>query len=154
MCVCIIQMLQVYERAYLLCVVTQAYKICQMLQSWDKLLSTSTSTKLHRDCGILLYDQEESDFVHYVKQKSGPLPPGSAVNLNKLNVELFIKMLYGVWCSLQPDHETRGGGVLPYITYTGMCLPTGSWFWSSWFRTGYPVQRRFLERGNWLLFDV
>ena len=41
-----------------------------------------------------------------------------------------------------------------YITYTGMCRPTGSWFWSSWFRTGYPFQRRFLERGNWLLFDV
>ena len=40
-----------------------------------------------------------------------------------------------------------GGGVLPYITYTGMCRPTGSWFWSSWFWTGYPFQRRFLERG-------
>ena len=39
------------------------------------------------------------------------------------------------------------GGVLPYITYTGMCRPTGSWFWSSWLRTGYPFQRRFLERG-------
>ena len=38
-------------------------------------------------------------------------------------------------------------GVLPYITYTGMCPPTGSWFWSSWFRTGYAFQRRFLERG-------
>ena len=32
-----------------------------------------------------------------------------------------------------------GGGVLPYITYTGMCRPTGSWFWSSWFRTGYNI---------------
>ena len=31
------------------------------------------------------------------------------------------------------------GGVLPYITYTGMCRPTGSWFWSSWFRTGYNI---------------
>ena len=39
------------------------------------------------------------------------------------------------------------GGVLPYIRYTGMCRPTGSWFWSSWFRTGYPFQRRFLEWG-------
>ena len=28
-----------------------------------------------------------------------------------------------------------------------MCRPTGSWFWSSWFRTGYPFQRRFLVRG-------
>ena len=35
-----------------------------------------------------------------VKQKCGPSPPGSAVNLNKLNlieIELFINMLYGVW---------------------------------------------------------
>ena len=40
-----------------------------------------------------------------------------------------------------------GGGVLPYITYKGMCRPKGLWFWSSWFRTGYPFQRRFLERG-------
>ena len=41
-----------------------------------------------------------------------------------------------------------GGGLLAYITYTGMCRPTGSWFWCSWFRTGYPFQRRFLERGT------
>ena len=40
-----------------------------------------------------------------------------------------------------------GGGGTPYITYTGMCRPTGSWFWSSWFRTAYPFQRRFLEQG-------
>ena len=43
--------------------------------------------------------------------------------------------------------EAVARGVLPYITYTGMCRPTGSWFWSSLFRTGYPFQRRFLERG-------
>ena len=50
----------------------------------------------------LLYDQAESDFVQ--------CQTGSAVNLNKLNlieIELFIKMLYGVWSSLQPDHETN-----------------------------------------------
>ena len=29
----------------------------------------------------------------------------------------------------------------------GMCRPTRSWFWSSWFRTGYSFQRRFLDRG-------
>ena len=39
------------------------------------------------------------------------------------------------------------GGVLIYITFTGMCRPSGSWFWSSWFRMGYSFQRRFLERG-------
>ena len=43
-------MLQVYERAYRLNVVT--HKICQMLQNWDKLLSTNTLTELHRDWGI------------------------------------------------------------------------------------------------------
>ena len=50
----------------------------------------------------LLYDQAESDFVQ--------CQTGSAVNLNKLNlieIELFIKMLYGVWSPLQPDHETQ-----------------------------------------------
>ena len=46
---------------------------------------------------------------------------------------------------LLPALPPRGGTL--YITYTGMCRPTGSWFWSSWFRTGYPFQRRFLERG-------
>ena len=39
-----------------------------------------------------------------------------------------------------------GGGILPYITYTGKCRPKGSWFWSSWFRMGYRLKRRFLER--------
>ena len=45
-----------------------------------------------------------------VKQKCRPLPSGSAVNLNRLNLietELFIKMRYEVWSSLQPDHETN-----------------------------------------------
>ena len=45
-----------------------------------------------------------------VKQKCGPLSPGSAVNLNKLNlieIELFIKTPYEVWSSLQPNHETN-----------------------------------------------
>ena len=43
--------------------------------------------------------------------------------------------------------EAVGRGVLPCINYTGLCCSTGSWFWSSLFRTGYPFQRRFLERG-------
>ena len=50
----------------------------------------------------LLYDQTESDLVQCQR--------GSAVKLNKLNlieIELFIKMFYGVWSSLQPDHETN-----------------------------------------------
>ena len=49
------------------CVLFKCYKfmkgrICQMLQSWDKLLSSSTSTEIHRDCGIT-DDQAKSDFV-------------------------------------------------------------------------------------------
>ena len=39
-----------------------------------------------------------------------------------------------------------GGGGTP-ITYTGMWRQTGSWFWRSWFRTGYSFQRHVLERG-------
>ena len=103
---CIIQMLEVYERAYRFYVVT--YKICQILQSWDKLVSTSISTE-HRDCGITVRSSGKW-FWPMSNKKCGPLPPGSAVNLNKLNlieIELFIKMLYGVWSSLQPDHETN-----------------------------------------------
>ena len=62
----------------------------------------------------------------------------------------FLNNLGRPWFELGSVHEKFGvwtGGVLPYITYKGMCRPTGSWFWSSWFRTGYPFQRRFLERG-------
>ena len=29
---------------------------------------------------------------------------------------------------LNPYVDVPGGGVLPYITYMGMCRPTGSWF--------------------------
>ena len=43
------------------------------------------------------------------------------------------------WSLHSPSSSPPGGGVLPYITYTGMCRPTGSWFWSSWFRTGYNI---------------
>ena len=39
-------------------------------------------------------------------------------------------------------NEVRGGGVLPYITYTGMCRPTGSQRVSiseAFSRTGYNI---------------
>ena len=84
-------MLQVYERAYRLYVVT--YKICQMLQSWDKLLSSSTSTEIHRDCGITYCTIKRKVILSNVNQKCGPLPPGSAVNLNKLNLIEIVKNL-------------------------------------------------------------
>ena len=63
---------------------------------------------------------------HTNNNLSFPFPYGQTLNCNELLVP--------------------GGRVLPYNTYTGMCRPTGSWFWSSWFRTGYPFQRRFLAR--------
>ena len=47
-----------------------------------------------------------------------------------------------VW-PVTSDYKSRGGGgySYSYITYKGMCRPTGSWLWSPWFRTGYPFQR-------------
>ena len=67
---------------------------------------------LCRDCGITERSSGKNREVilSNVKQNCRPLPSGSAVNLNKLNltkIELFIKMLYEVWSSLQPDHETN-----------------------------------------------
>ena len=103
----IIQMLQVYERAYVLCVVT--YKIFQILQSWDKLLSSSTSTEIHRDRGITARSSGKW-FCPMSNKNAALCLQQSAVNLNKLSlveIELFIKMLYGAWSSLQPDHETN-----------------------------------------------
>ena len=53
----------------------------------------------------LRYNQAESDFVQCQTKLRAFL---SAVNLNKLNsIELFIKMLYGVWSPLQPDHDAN-----------------------------------------------
>ena len=81
-------MLQVYERAYRLYVVT--YKMCQMLR--EKLLSKYfdwNSSWLWNYFTI-----KRKVILSNVKQKCGPLLPGSAVNLNKLNLiktELFIK---------------------------------------------------------------
>ena len=65
--------------------------------------------EIHRDCGITVRSSGKW-FCPMSNKKGGPLLQGSAVNLNKLNlieIELFIKMLYGVWSSLQPDHETN-----------------------------------------------
>ena len=60
-------MLEVYERVYRLYVDVVTYKICQMRQSWDKLLLTSTSTELHRDYGITV--RSSGKFV--LKNKGG-----------------------------------------------------------------------------------
>ena len=55
----------------------------------------------------LLYDQAESDLV---QSQTKMRAFASRICSNKLNlteIELFIKMLYGVWSSLQPYHETN-----------------------------------------------
>ena len=39
------------------------------------------------------------------------------------------------------------GGVLPYNSYSGMCRPTGSYFWDSDLKRGI-IFRTFSERGT------
>ena len=100
-------MLEVYERAYRLYVVT--YKVCQMPQSWDKLLSTSTSTELHRDCGITVRSSGKWFCPMSNKNAGFCLQDLQWIlkSWTQIEIKLFIKMLYGVWSSLQPDHGTN-----------------------------------------------
>ena len=56
----------------------------------------------------LLCNQAESDFVQcQTKMRAFASRICSEFKLNLIEIELFIKMLYGVWSSLQPDHETN-----------------------------------------------
>ena len=50
----------------------------------------------------LLYDQAESDFVQCQTKIRA-----FASRIELIEIELFVKMLYGVWSSLQPGHETN-----------------------------------------------
>ena len=98
-------MLQVYERAYRLYVVTSKYVKCLRVETSCSRLVLQLNFIVTVELSV-----KRKVILSNVKQKCGPLPPGSVVNLNKLNlieIELFIKMLYGVWSSLQPDHETN-----------------------------------------------
>ena len=99
-------MLQVYERAYRLYVVT--YKICQMFQSWDKL---EWYFKKFIVTVELLYDQAESDFVQcQTKMRAFASRICSEFKQIGLNWNRIVHQntcLYGVWSSLQPDHETN-----------------------------------------------
>ena len=86
--------------------------------------------------------------------QTAPGSPCQKCLFNKKSREHLIKkircQLSPIWTQyspILPGERGRGGGRIPYFTYTGVCRPMGSWFWSSWFRTGYPFQRRFLERG-------
>ena len=95
--------------------------------------------------------------VKYQKANGPPPPPNPNYAPKSPVISLFdCQASHGhaddLWaCHANPLQRgriiTRGGGVISYITYTGICRPKGSWFWSSWFRTGYLFQRRFLERG-------
>ena len=66
-------MLQVYERAYRLYVVT--YKMCQMLQSLDKLV-----LRLKFIVTVELLYYQAKVILSNVKQECDLLPPGFAVN--------------------------------------------------------------------------
>ena len=74
----------------------------------------STSTLKGRDHGYAhaRHLSLQNKFVGSTLNSKSPLPvqsPGSAVNLNNLNfieIELFIKMLYEVWSSLQPEKNS------------------------------------------------
>ena len=76
-----------------------------------------------------------------------PRRPRGSLIVGMFMVKLYIYHEHSIVPTIKLPLGLRPGGALPYITYTGMYRPTGSWFWSSWFRTGYPFQRRFLERG-------
>ena len=75
-------------------------------------------------------------------------------------VGFFLKI--SLFCSLTPqphhlqpwwkrramrNHDGPGGGGTPIHYLYWYVPPNGVVIWSSWFRTGYPFQRRFLERG-------
>ena len=102
------------------------------LYRWAKSMAVFRPKRLNNPFlwgGTFLYEGSTSQGTFLI------VPPQSKPNSVKKLAVLLITS----------DSQTRG--VLPYITYTSMCRPTGSWFWSSWFRTGHPFQRRFLERG-------
>ena len=43
------------------------------------------------------------------------------------------------WHIMEGQHPGGGGGVLPYMGYTGMCRSTGYVFWFSDSGTGYKI---------------
>ena len=65
--------------------------------------------RVETSCYRVVYDQAESDFVQ-CQTKMRAFASRICSELNKLNligIELFIKILNGVWPSPQPDHETN-----------------------------------------------
>ena len=125
------QSLQTYvmSRAVTEQIVTQSRRpVVFSVSKWLKLTQFQLFTPLWLKKGILQWE--------YLQEEKKVEPLGCPYLLLRVSkLEVF------------PGGRGGGGVVLPYITYTGMCRPMGLWFWSSWFRTGYPFQRRFLERG-------
>ena len=96
----------------------------------------------------------------YFQSKLGPEGPKPKKNFLETSPPPYLMVLktpppapylkVWIWQFNAALASRRGGGggyshTLYY--YTGMCRPTGLWFWSFWFGTLYPLQRCFLERG-------
>ena len=96
-------MLEVYERAYRLYTLSRTkYIKCFSVQTSCYRLVLQLNFIVTVE---LLYDQAESDFVQ-CQTKMRAFASRICCDLNKLKsieIQLFIKMLYGVWSSLQPD---------------------------------------------------
>ena len=93
-------MLEVYERAYRLYVVT--YKICQCFRVETSCYRVVLRLKFIVTVELLYDHQAERDFVQ-CQTKMRAFASRICSELNKLNIikiELFIKMLYGVWSTL------------------------------------------------------
>ena len=116
------------------------HDLCAYVKMWSTLRSLENTQEVSVARG--------NSYTSFVQQ-------GIFFALSRLGRELFYQFHRQGSLKMVDDragsvHDARwwgGGGLLPYFTNTGMCRPTGSWFWSSWLRTGYPFQRRFLEWG-------
>ena len=78
-----------------------------MLQSWDKLLSTSTVTELHRDCGIIVRSSGKWFCLMSNKNAGFASRIWSEFKQTELNWDRIVHQNAGVWSSLQLDHATN-----------------------------------------------
>ena len=102
-------MLQVYERTYRLYVLT--YKIW-CFRGWDKLLSASTSTEIHRDSGITVRSSGQWFCPMSNKNAGLYLQDLQSICSEFKRIELYWNRIVhqnalAVWSSLQPDHDTN-----------------------------------------------
>ena len=107
-------MLQVYERAYRLYVLT--YKIW-CFRGWDKLLSASTSTEIHRDSGITVRSSGQWFCPMSNKNAGLYLQDLQSICSEFIQIELYWNRIVhqnALWIRvfstralLKPDHETN-----------------------------------------------